>query len=68
MTRFRLWLVIAVLLIFTVPWWFTESSDSQMMGMPVWAAYSLGMSVLFAVAMVLLLKYFWRVSAGEDDD
>ncbi len=68
MTRLLPCLVIATLLILTVPWWFTESSDSQIMGMPVWAAYSLGMSVIFALVVALLLKCFWRLSAGEDSD
>jgi len=68
MTRPILYSLIALLLILTVPWWFAESADSQLMGMPVWAAYSLGMSVFFALAMVLLLKCFWRLSAGKDDD
>ena len=68
MTRLRLYLLIAVMLLLTVPWWFTEVSDRHVFGMPVWAAYSLGMSVLFAVVMVALLSRFWSLSAGRDDD
>ncbi|MFQ5581776.1 MAG: hypothetical protein ACE5F3_03995 [Mariprofundaceae bacterium] len=68
MARLRLYLLIAVLLILTVPWWFTVPADRQILGMPAWAAYSLGMSVLFAVVMAALLKRFWELSAGKDDD
>jgi len=68
MTRFRLYLLIAIMLLLTVPWWFSASTEGRVFGMPVWAAYSLGMSVLFAVVMAALLSRFWNLSAGRDDD
>ncbi len=67
MTRTRLWLLIAALLVSTVPWWFVGRTDTRILGMPAWAAYSLAMSILFALVMALLLPRYWRLSAGDDD-
>jgi len=68
MTRTILYTLIALLLFLTVPWFFSAAEFVQVMGMPVWAAYSLGMSVLFALVVVLLLPRCWHLSARDDGD
>ena len=67
MTRARLYALIGLLLVLTVPWWFGSPSDSHIAGLPIWAAYSLAMSILFAVVMAVLLHRFWALSAGGED-
>jgi len=68
MTRAVLYSLIALLLFFTVPWFFSERTAASILGMPAWAAYSLGMSLLFALCMAVLLPRSWRLSAGDDGD
>ena len=48
-----------------VPWPFTESSDSRLLGLPVWAAYAVGTTALFAALVALLIGRYWELSAGD---
>lgn len=68
MTRALLYMLIALLLVLTVPWFFSERTAASILGMPIWAAYSLCMSLLFALCMAVLLPRSWHLSAGDDDD
>ncbi len=51
----------------TVPWFFTDFNGAIVLGFPLWAIYSLCMTVLYAVIIALLLGRYWKVLADEND-
>ena len=55
----RIYSLIAALLFLSVPWLFFKWSDSNVLGLPGWAAYSLIFVACFAVIMVILIERYW---------
>lgn len=68
MTKFRLYLISAILIIATVPWFFTEFRTSQIFGFPPWAFYSLCITVLYAVVIAFFLQRYWSLLANNGKD
>ena len=56
-------------MVLCVPWFFTGSEPSGViLGLPSWAAYSLGISLLNAAVAAWLIARRWDALAGEEDD
>lgn len=55
----RIYFLIAVLLFLSIPWFFFDWSDSSILGLPNWAAYSLIFVACFAVILVILIEKYW---------
>lgn len=68
MTRSRLYLLLAGLLLATAPWPFTQLRVASVFGFPPWAVYSLAVTVVLAFAIALMLQYGWEISAGDDPE
>ena len=62
-----IWAGYAVLLALVVPWYlsaFTDNPDRLFLGVPLWAAVSLGVCVLIAVYTIWVIHRFWRVDGN----
>ena len=65
--RLVIFLISFTALVITVPWFFTDFNEEIVFGFPLWALYSLSMSVLYAIIIAVLIERYWNVSAGEDE-
>jgi len=55
-------------MVLSVPWFFTGSEPSStVLGLPDWAAYSLGVSLLNAAVAAWLISRHWDTLAGTVD-
>lgn len=68
MTKFRLCLISAFLLIATVPWFFTRFRPEHIFGFPLWAFYSFCVTVLYAIVIAFFLHRYWYKFDNENDD
>lgn len=50
----------------TVPWFFTDFNQNIVFGFPIWAIYSICMSILYAVIIAVLIGRYWSINAGKD--
>ena len=51
-------------LVATVPWFFGQAADEPpVLGLPAWAAYTVGATVLYAIVIAWCLGRCWRLSA-----
>lgn len=50
-----------------MPWFFTDFNGAIVLGFPLWAIYSLSMTVLYAVTIAVILGRYWNDLADEDD-
>jgi len=55
-------------LVLTVPWFFTNFDNKMVWGFPLWALYSISMSVLYAMLIAILIGRYWDISAGKDEN
>ena len=62
-----IFIIPVLILIASVPWLFTRPSDTEILGFPVWAFYSLVFSVIYAVVIAIFLKRFWSLSAQDEE-
>lgn len=67
MTQGRLYILSFILVLFTVPWFFTEVRDETIVGMPGWAFYSVVAAAGYACAVAWLMQRYWSLSAGDGD-
>ena len=67
MTKFRLCCISALLLILSVPWVFTEFRTSNLFGFPLWAFYSLCITLSYAIATAIFFQRYWNLFAGDDE-
>jgi hypothetical protein len=67
MTKFRLCSVSALLLIASVPWFFTEFRTGNFFGFPLWAFYSLCITLLYAIVTAFFFQRYWTLFAGDED-
>ena len=56
-----------VVLVVGVPWYFTESSDWRLFGLPAWVVFSIGAAFVFACVVAVLIGRCWELSAGSDE-
>jgi len=68
MTKFRLCCISTLLLIATVPWFFTEFRTSNLFGFPSWAFYSLCITFLYAIVTAIFFQRYWSLFANDDDE
>lgn len=64
----KIFLISIIALVLTVPWFFIDFSNTTVLGFPLWAFYSIVMSVLYAAVIAIMLGRYWDVSAGTDQD
>ncbi len=67
MTKLRLCCISAVLLIASVPWFFSEFRHGNFFGFPLWAFYSLCITLLYAIVTAVFLQRYWSLFADDDD-
>ena len=67
MKLLKLFIIPVVILLASVPWLFTGASDKVILGFPVWAFYSLVVTIIYAIVIAVFLKRYWSLSAGDDD-
>ena len=65
MTRLKLYILIIVLLILTVPWGFITSDMKSIGGFPFWAFYSLLATFLYAIIIYYFIQKFWSLSTSN---
>ena len=49
MTKLRVCLISAFLIIASIPWFFTEFMSGNILGFPTWAFYSICVTILYAI-------------------
>lgn len=67
MTPARIWFTYVVLLVVSVPWyWPADSGTALVLGVPLWAAVSLGCYLAAAVLTALTIDTLWSAQVGDD--
>ena len=68
MTKLRLCFISALLIIATVPWFFTEFRPGNILGFLSWAFYSLCATLLYAIVTAFFFQRYWSLFADNDED
>jgi len=67
MTRIKLYVLSFLILLTTIPWLFSQSSDISIGGFPAWAFYTLAATACYGIIIALLLKKYWHLSSGKKE-
>ena len=67
MTKHRVCLISAILIIASVPWFFTEFMAGNILGFPIWAFYSLCVTILYAIVTACLFQRYWSLFADDEE-
>ena len=67
-TRTRLYILIFLFLLLTVPWFFSGISIIIVAGFPSWALYTLMATLLYAVIISYFLGKYWSLSSREGEE
>ena len=54
-----IYILCIVLLLFTVPWFFTNMNMHSILGFPDWALYSLIATLVYSIIISYFLKKYW---------
>ena len=65
MTRIRLYTLMLVLLLLTIPWFFSGPTSRVIAGFPSWALYTFLATLTFAIIISYILGKYWNLSARE---
>lgn len=68
MNRLTLYILSIVSLLATVPWFFFETTETQLLGLPCWAFYSICMTMVYAMVIALIFYRYWTLLAGSEDE
>ncbi|MCP5002847.1 MAG: hypothetical protein GY941_02705 [Planctomycetes bacterium] len=68
MNRLKLYILSTVSLLSTVPWFFFKTTDTQILGLPCWAFYSVCMTIVYAFVIALIFYRYWDILAGSEED
>ncbi len=68
MTKLRVCLISAFLIVASVPWFFTEFISGNILGFPTWAFYSLCITILYAIVTVFFFQRYWSLFADNDEE
>ncbi len=68
MTKLRVCFISALILIASVPWFFTELMPGNILGFPTWAFYSLCITILYAIVIACFFQRYWSLFADNDHD
>jgi len=63
--RWPVWLAYAVLFAIAIPWYWPADDVRLLLGIPLWAAVSIGASVLISIFTAGLLLRFWPDTDDE---
>ena len=63
----KLFISILILIVITVPWFYTAEASPVDEGLPNWFIYSLFMTVVFSLFISYALGRFWDQLAGENN-
>ena len=55
----RVYLLLTLVCLLSIPWWATETLNGMLFGYPSWAVYSVAMSVLFALTIIAVIGRAW---------
>lgn len=58
--------LLVIVMLLTVPWWYEGTPQST--GVPDWALYSIGTSVVVVLSIAAFSQKIWNVMSGEDDE
>ena len=67
MTRKKLYLISALLMIMAVPWLFSTKNPDQIFGFPTWAFWAVIFTVVYCFATAYFLHKYWALSARHDE-
>ncbi len=68
MTKLRVCLISAILIIASVPWFFTEFMAGNILGFPIWAFYSLCVTILYAIVTAFFFQRYWSLFADSNEE
>ncbi|GAB5520131.1 MAG: hypothetical protein RhofKO_23820 [Rhodothermales bacterium] len=68
MTRFRFALLSLLMVLLTVPWFYTTSDGATVLGFPSWGLYAVVTAALYAAFVTWALGRYWALMAGEADE
>ena len=57
--KLKIYFLIIAILVFSVPWLFTSKAELNVLGLPLWAAFSFIASFIFAVAVAYVIGKYW---------
>tara|TARA_B110000014_G_C19639770_1_gene337253 strand:- start:102 stop:335 length:234 start_codon:yes stop_codon:yes gene_type:complete len=62
----KLFISILILIVITVPWFYTAEANPVDEGLPNWFIYSLCMTVVFSLFVSFAIGRFWDQLEGEN--
>ena len=62
----KLFISVFILIVATVPWFYSGEASAEDTGLPNWFIYSLIMSVAFSIFISIAMGLFWDRLAGEE--
>ena len=68
MTRSRLYSLILLLILPTVPWFFSGIDVNIVIGFPSWALYTILATLIYAIIISYFLEKYWSLSAREEQE
>lgn len=68
MTCAKIFTFSALGLILTVPWFFTTPYQGHLFGFPLWALYSLFVSLLYSILVIIILQRYWHLLANNNGE
>lgn len=68
MNKLILFIILAVTLLATVPWFFTKHRHFHLFGFPPWAFYTLCLTIVYAIVVTVFTGRYWSLSANDNDD
>lgn len=65
--NWKIWIVLIVLYIMSVPWYFPEGSYNPIiLGVPYWAIIIMGVSLTISITLTYILKNCWQMADEEE--
>lgn len=65
--NWKIWIVLIVLYIMSVPWYFPEGSYNPIiLGVPYWAIIIMGVSLAISITLTYILKNCWQMADEEE--
>ncbi|WP_152656576.1 hypothetical protein [Oceanobacillus sp. CFH 90083] len=65
--NWRIWVVLIVLFVLSVPWYLpTGSYEPFILGVPYWAWIILGVSLAISIVLTYILKHHWHMTDEEE--
>lgn len=64
----RVWLAFLILFSISVPWYWPETHDQTLIGIPLWVLVTLSSSFFISALTAWLLLFRWPNSSKPEDD